>query len=198
MKNFMNNFRICALDDAKHEIKLVNEIHKIPGVDEGSIKSYWSYDQYEDLACGAGIRTTSKQIHVNFGWHDHNIEIYTTGSQLFAVKADGNLIGDIMWDAKDGSHRTTYSNDLKKWEKWIMEALAKATFRISNRGSKFAMHTDITFGDDRIWVEGSRIMFTDKNGKTVDIAGNSVWGSFWWCDYYMKYVEFIKRNFLRK
>ena len=190
---FINNFASTAKTNTRNEIRLVNELTKIPGIEIDTIRTYWV--PVTRNGC------TSKELEASFKWHDMPIRIVNTPQGTTEVIFDESAIGEIYWDASTGRHISRYLDDCNiKLQKYIVDTISMVFFRISEKNTVIRMHDVVTINECKIMAEKAEITYIYSDGSKGTILCKNQFGQLIDRESIRTYEisKFIKRNYIVK
>jgi hypothetical protein len=201
MMNFMNNYKSIIRDNARTEIRFVNELSKVPGVDKNSIRSNWEFRKEKDSFIGTTIG--KKELNISFSWHDYTISIITHCDETISIYENDRELGTVYWSVEYGYLASRYANpiEMKKWEIYLVDTLLKIVGRVGRCTEHIEYRTECTYNGYEIIADRARLVVKNiKTDKMTDIIGHTITGGNWWStdNEFADIIRFIKKNFVRK
>lgn len=155
---FIRNFTSTTKTNARNEIRLVQELAKIPHVEVTSIETLWSKVTRNNC--------TWKGLTTTFNWHGFEIRMENTPQYTTEVFMENVYIGEIWWDAYTGYHRNKYASGSSQIQKNICDILEKVLFNISEQKNVVLRMRDIiTINECKVMAEKAEIRYTYPDGR---------------------------------
>ena len=187
---FINNFASTVRTNAKNEIRLVNELTKVPGIDIDTIRTQWG----EISRNGRG----SKELTVSFEWHGFFVKTENTPQCTTEVFMNHTRIGEIYWDAYTGHHTSRYTdNSLSSLQKYIVDTLGKVFFKVSEKRTLIKMQNVLSINGCKIMAEKAEITYICEDGRKGVVISKDPFGQVI-DELGSPHLDFIKKNFIIK
>lgn len=155
---FIRNFTSTTKTNTRNEIRLVQELAKIPHVEVRSIETLWSKVTRNG--------STFKELTITFNWHGFEIRMENTPQYTTEVFMENVYVGEIWWDAYTGYHRNKYASESSQIQKNICDILEKVLFNISEQKNVVLRMRDIlTINDCKVMAKKAEIRYTYPDGR---------------------------------